>query len=160
MKWCASSFKFFSFSYNASRAPSYTYYIAEPNASKNNRRYSIILTKFMFIRSEYLFWYTCLLPERVHAYINKNRNCEDIAMQMMISGMTDSPPVAVQVTKPIHDYGIKTGISATNDHINNRGRCLSYFHESFGNKNVLVYSNSVHSIFSKIPFIRKHNLTQ
>ena len=110
----------------------------------------------MFIRSEYLFWYTCLLPERIHAYINKNRNCEDIAMQMMVSGMTNSPPVAVQVTKPILDYGIFTGISAMKDHIQKRGGCLSYFQK----KNVLVYSNSVHTIFTKIPFLRKYNLSE
>ncbi len=40
----------------------------------------------MFIRSEYLFWYTCVMPEGVHAYIDRNMNCEDIAMQMLASG--------------------------------------------------------------------------
>ncbi len=41
----------------------------------------------MFIRSEYLFWYTCVMPEGVHAYIDRNMNCEDIAMQMLASGI-------------------------------------------------------------------------
>ena len=65
-------------------------------------RYSIMLTKFMFIRSEYLFWYTCILPECVHAYIDDNMNCEDIAMQMLASGMTNQAPVAVQVCEAMN----------------------------------------------------------
>ena len=61
-----------------------------------------MLTKFMFIRSEYLFWYTCILPECVHAYIDDNMNCEDIAMQMLASGMTNQAPVAVQVCEAMN----------------------------------------------------------
>ena len=109
----------------------------------------------MFIRSEYLFWYTCLLPERIHANIDENMNCEDIAMQMLVTGMTNSPPIAVQVLKVIEDYGTVKGISAKKGHINNRGACMSYFHKSFGSRDVLRYNNAVLTRFEKIPFVKK-----
>ncbi len=38
-----------------------------------------------------------MLPEEVHSYVEQHGNCEDIALQMMATGMTGAPPVAVQV---------------------------------------------------------------
>ena len=113
-----------------------------------------MLTKFMFIRSEYLLWYTCILPECVHAYIDDNMNCEDIAMQILVSGMTNQPPVAVQVLKPIEDYGTVRGISTHSGHLNNRASCMDFFHKSFGYKDVLLYNNAVATWFEKIPFVK------
>ncbi len=38
-----------------------------------------------------------MLPEQIHAHIDAHLNCEDIAMQMLVSGLTKQPPIAVQV---------------------------------------------------------------
>lgn len=42
-----------------------------------------MLTKFTFMKSDFLFWYSCILPEKIHKYIDEHMNCEDIAMQMV-----------------------------------------------------------------------------
>jgi hypothetical protein len=42
-----------------------------------------MLTKFIFMKSDFLFWYSCILPEKFHKYIDEHMNCEDIAMQMV-----------------------------------------------------------------------------
>ncbi|RKO90509.1 exostosin, partial [Blyttiomyces helicus] len=50
--------------------------------------YDMMLTKGMFIDADMLFLYTCLLPLEIHAYVDRMRNCEDIAFNMMASGLT------------------------------------------------------------------------
>src|SRR3954452_1762925 len=48
-----------------------------------NSEYSMVLTKIMFMSSDYLFAYTCLLPQSVHHYVDEQMNCEDIAINML-----------------------------------------------------------------------------
>jgi len=48
-----------------------------------HNRYSIMLTKIEFMKSEYLFWYSCAFDRRVLQWIREHKNCEDIAMQMV-----------------------------------------------------------------------------
>ncbi|KAI8925100.1 hypothetical protein BC831DRAFT_550894 [Entophlyctis helioformis] len=55
-----------------------------------HRDYSMMLTKGMFLGTDLLFAYTCLLPPRVHAYIDAIKNCEDIAMNFVASGHQDA----------------------------------------------------------------------
>ncbi len=73
---------------------------------------------------------------------------------MLSSGMTKAAPVAVQVRKPVEDYGTVKGISALADHLTNRGDCIGFFYRSFGNRDVLIYNNAVLSRFEKIPFVK------
>ena len=75
-------------------------------------------------------------------------------MQMMASGMTNEPPVAVQVLKPIEDYGTQKGISALPGHLTNRATCMDFFYKSFGHKDVLLYNNWIATRFFKIPFVK------
>ena len=96
-----------------------------------------------------------MLPERIHSYIDDNMNCEDIAMQMLVTGMANTPPIAVQVSKPIDDYGTVKGISALKGHLGNRALCLVEFHESFGFRDVLLYNSAVLARYEKIPFVKK-----
>ena len=49
-------------------------------------QYSVILTKAVFIHRIYLYAYTCLLPQKLHDYVTKMRNCEDLALNWMVSG--------------------------------------------------------------------------
>lgn len=51
--------------------------------SHQSERYSIMLTKIEFMKSEYLFWYSCAFDRRVLQWIREHKNCEDIAMQMV-----------------------------------------------------------------------------
>ncbi len=53
--------------FKPSHNPAWQYREVLPGVTKKDKKYSIILDKFMFMRSEYLFWYTCILPESVHA---------------------------------------------------------------------------------------------
>lgn len=64
--------------------------------SNNQGKYSMIHSSSgMFLKTDYLYGYTCLLPEQVHYYVDQHPECLDIAMNMMVSGMTAAPPLLV-----------------------------------------------------------------
>lgn len=87
--------------------------------------YSIILTKAMFINADFLYAYTCLLPHEVHAYVDEHLNCEDIAMNMLVTGMSGEAPTLVEAAK-IQDYGWQKGISIKDPktHTIARSQCI------------------------------------
>ena len=58
--------------------------------------YSIILTKAAFLHHDYFNIYTNIMPKSVLELVDKNRNCEDIAMQFLISNITQLPPIYVK----------------------------------------------------------------
>ena len=55
--------------------------------------------------------YTNTMPVSIRAYIDENRNCEDIAMQFLISNHTGLPPLYVK--GHLSDYGALGGISTS-----------------------------------------------
>lgn len=55
--------------------------------TKNQRKYSIMLTKIMILATEYLYRYSCEMPAGVHEYVDKGMNCEDIAMNFLVSNL-------------------------------------------------------------------------
>jgi glycogenin glucosyltransferase len=110
------------------------------------RVYSIMLTKFMFINSEFLYIYTCLLPPRIHRYIDDNMNCEDIAMNLLVSGMTGSRPAAVLLH--VDDFGTTSGISIKAGHLTSRSQCMTDLIRLFG-KDTLRYNREVFLPFRK-----------
>ena len=149
----------------------YEYLVSEPlNKSTapadKYRRYSIVLTKHMFMRSEYLFYYRCLLPdERIHHYVDRHRNCEDIACQCMVTGMSGAAPIAVRGAQPAEDYGAPgagrpAGISAAHTHLVSRSQCVhDFLTEFWANATALRYNEVVLERFVKVPF-RKGNASE
>jgi hypothetical protein len=122
----------------------YSYLIRSPELP---REYSIILTKFMFMASEYLFDYTCLLPLSIHRYIDDHSNCEDIAMNMLVTGMTTAKPIAVMMH--VDDFGTTSGISYKAGHLPSRSQCVTDLISLFG-KDTLLYNREIF-----LPFRRR-----
>ena len=73
--------------------------------------YSIILTKAAFLHHKYFDMYTNIMPVSIREYVDENRNCEDIAMQYLISNHTGLPPLYVK--GHLSDYGALGGISTS-----------------------------------------------
>ncbi|KAJ7966019.1 glycosyltransferase family protein 64 C3 [Quillaja saponaria] len=76
-------------------------------------KYSIILTKFMILDSDYLYKYSCeggpgMIEMR--RTVDLMRNCEDILMNFVIANETNAGPILVGA-KRVRDYG-----DARNDH--------------------------------------------
>lgn len=111
-------------------------------------RYSIMLTKFMLIHTNYLFHYTCNTPPGVKEFVDKGMNCEDIAMNFLVSSETGIGPQLVDGaprdwgdTRNSDDELTTIGLSARADHRKDRGACISGFVKLWGGME-LRYSHS------------------
>ena len=107
--------------------------------------YSIILTKAAFLHHDYFDLYTHSMPPGVHQFIDQGRNCEDIAMQFLVTNKTSLPPVYVK--GHIHDLGVLGGISTSKNivraaHMDARSNCLNQLTKLFGGS-PLVYSRTI-----------------
>ncbi|CAI8605784.1 unnamed protein product [Vicia faba] len=106
-------------------------------------RYSIVLTKFMLLKSDYLFRYSCEggpRMVRMRKIVDSVRNCEDILMNFVVADSTNVGPILVGA-KRVRDYGdarndegkISLGLSGRKgEHRKNRGWCISEFHRALG----------------------------
>ena len=55
--------------------------------------------------------YTNIMPAKIREYVDEKRNCEDIAMQFLISNFTSLPPLYVK--GHLSDYVALGGISTS-----------------------------------------------
>lgn len=91
--------------------------------------YSMVLSKAAFFHRMYLDLYTHKMPSSVHDYITRERNCEDIAMSLLVANATDTPPIWVK--GKIYEIG-SSGISSINGHNGKRKKCLNDFVSLYG----------------------------
>ncbi|KAG0172384.1 Exostoses (Multiple)-like 3 [Apophysomyces sp. BC1034] len=74
------------------------------SSEQNPESYDLVLSQSMFLRHDFLAAYTCLLPEQVHDFIDKHTGCKDVALNMLVSGMTANKPIAVRPTQ-LYEFG-------------------------------------------------------
>lgn len=91
--------------------------------------YSMVLSKAAFFHRKYLDLYTYKMPSSIHEYVTRERNCEDIAMSLLIANATGAPPIWVK--GKIHEIG-GSGISSLKDHNKRRNKCLNDFFSLYG----------------------------
>ncbi|RDY10486.1 Glycosyltransferase family protein 64 C3, partial [Mucuna pruriens] len=104
-------------------------------------RFSIVLTKFMFLRTRYLYRYTCgggARMARVRGTVDAVRNCEDILMNFVVAEEVHAGPVLVGARR-VRDYGDarneeeNMGLSSRKgEHRKRRGWCIREFHRVLG----------------------------
>ncbi|OUZ99465.1 Exostosin-like [Macleaya cordata] len=91
--------------------------------------YSMVLSKAAFFHKKYLDIYTNEMPSSIHDYVTRERNCEDIAMSLLVANATGAPPIWVK--GKIYEIG-SSGISSLNGHSNTRNKCLNDFVSLYG----------------------------
>lgn len=111
-------------------------------------KYSIVLTKFMMMKREYLFKYSCGggAPMReMRSMVDEMHNCEDILMNFVVAEETNAGPMMVGAER-VRDWGDprnedEDGVRAVRDvglssrraeHRKRRGACITEFHRAFG----------------------------
>uniref|UniRef100_A0A2P2J4A1 Transferase transferring glycosyl groups n=2 Tax=Rhizophora mucronata TaxID=61149 RepID=A0A2P2J4A1_RHIMU len=70
-------------------------------------RYSIVLTKFMILKSQYLFQYSCQGGPRMkelRAIVDQMQNCEDILMNLVVADQVNVGPMLVGAER-VRDWG-------------------------------------------------------
>ncbi|ONK58813.1 uncharacterized protein A4U43_C08F10 [Asparagus officinalis] len=91
--------------------------------------YSMILSKAAFFHRKYLDVYTYDMPSSIHDYITIERNCEDIAMSLLVANASGAPPIWVRAR--IYEIG-SSGISSLKGHTKKRDKCLNDFISLYG----------------------------
>mmetsp|Transcript_119137 Transcript_119137/g.243600 ORF Transcript_119137/g.243600 Transcript_119137/m.243600 type:complete len:446 (-) Transcript_119137:1031-2368(-) len=115
------------------------------------QKFNIVLTKASFLHSKYLELYTNdgSFPKEIKNHVDRHRNCEDIAMSMLVANYTkhnndDSIPTKIKGQKssanPVYvqgevsDVGLFGGISSGTGHYTTRTDCLNQLTEIFRSK--------------------------
>ncbi|GMS88003.1 hypothetical protein PENTCL1PPCAC_10178, partial [Pristionchus entomophagus] len=93
--------------------------------------YSMILTSFAFVHKEFLFEYTYNQHPAILEYVDKHRNCEDIAMNYLVSHLTRKPPLKV-VKKTGYSNGVTSGLSSRGNHYLERNDCIKMLNSIYG----------------------------
>ncbi|KAF9614889.1 hypothetical protein IFM89_020986 [Coptis chinensis] len=91
--------------------------------------YSMVLSKAAFFHKKYLDLYSYEMPASVHEYVTRERNCEDIAMSLLVANVSGAPPIWVK--GKIHEIG-SAGISGLKGHSKKRNQCLNDFVSLYG----------------------------
>lgn len=55
----------------------------------------MVLTGAAFVHKYYLYLYSYWLPQAIRDKVDQYMNCEDIAMNFLVSHVTNKPPVKV-----------------------------------------------------------------
>jgi alpha-1,4-N-acetylglucosaminyltransferase EXTL3 len=102
-----------------------------------------MLTKSMILATEYLYKYTCEMPSSIREYVDRELNCEDIAMNFLVANTSNRGPLLVK--GKLRDYGdtrnsvhsdtnqvSTSALSAKRQHRKRRGTCITDFHRLWG----------------------------
>ena len=99
----------------------------EYDASPSSCSYSMILTGAAFLHRWYLDFYTHVMPDEIRAYVRSNMNCEDIAMNFLISYLTKQSPMRIGNRETFYCYKCEESLSSKLDHYRQRTECIQVF---------------------------------
>ncbi|EZA60195.1 Exostosin-3 [Ooceraea biroi] len=106
------------------------------NAWNYNSNYScelsMVLTGAAFLHKHYTYLYTHWLPQAIRDKVDEYMNCEDIAMNFLISHITRKPPVKVTSRWTFRCPGCPVSLSEDDTHFQERHKCINFFSQVFG----------------------------
>ncbi|KAF7492105.1 Exostosin-2 [Sarcoptes scabiei] len=96
--------------------------------SEWKNKISLILTGAAFYHKYYNHLYTMVLPKEIRNWIDDNFNCEDIAMNFLISNVTSKAPIKVTPRKKFKCTDCAKKITeGLTEHFRIRSYCIDYF---------------------------------
>ena len=99
----------------------------------------MILTNAAFFHKYYMFAYTQWMPSAIRDKVDELMNCDDLAMNFLISHIAREPPVKISLTDGTPCKICKQGISMQSNHYSTRSGCLNFFEQVYG-YNPLLYT--------------------
>ncbi|KAE9542716.1 hypothetical protein AGLY_002627 [Aphis glycines] len=110
---------------------------------------SMVLTGAAFVHKYYLYLYSYWLPQAIRDKVDQYMNCEDIAMNFLVSHVTNKPPVKVTSRWTFRCPGCPVSLSEDETHFLERHKCINFFTEIFGYTPLLNTQFRVDSILFK-----------
>lgn len=110
---------------------------------------SMVLTGAAFLHKYYLYQYTYFMPQEIRDKVDEFMNCEDIAMNFLVSHITRKPPVKVTSRWTFRCPGCPQSLSMDDSHFRERHICIQYFAKVFGYTPLLYTQYRVDSVLFK-----------
>ncbi|KXJ27657.1 exostosin-like 3 [Exaiptasia diaphana] len=101
-------------------------------ASRHSCELSLILTGAAFIHRYYLYLYTHWMPETIRHKVDEYMNCEDIAMNYLVSHITRKPPLKVTSRWTFLCSSCPVALWEDRTHFEERDQCMNFFARVFG----------------------------
>ena len=95
---------------------------------------SIVLTGAAFYHNYFNHLYTYKMPGNIRDWVDEHMNCEDIAMNFVVSNHTGKAPIKVTPRKKFKCSECATGgsLSLDQNHMVERSTCMNYFMDLYG----------------------------
>lgn len=93
---------------------------------------TMVLTGAAFFHKYYAYLYTNSMPQVVRDIVDDYVNCEDIAMNFLVSSITRKPPIKVTSRWTFSCPGCPVSLSESDSHFEERHRCVNLFTEVWG----------------------------
>nr|CAB3244016.1 exostosin-like 3 [Phallusia mammillata] len=93
---------------------------------------SMVLTGAAFFHKYYMYLYTHWMPSAIREIVDEYMNCEDIAINFLVSHITRQPPVKVTSRWTFRCPGCPVALSQSQEHFDERHKCINKFVKIFG----------------------------
>lgn len=110
---------------------------------------SMVLTGAAFFHKQYSYLYSNWQPPEVKALVDEFMNCEDIALNFLVSHLTRKPPVKVTSRWTFRCLGCPEALSSTDGHFNERHYCIKRLTKIWGYNPLLYTGYRVDSVLFK-----------
>ncbi|XP_045181554.2 exostosin-like 3 [Mercenaria mercenaria] len=110
---------------------------------------SMVLTGAAFFHKYYAYLYSYTMPQAVRDKVDEYMNCEDIAMNFLVSHITRKPPVKVTSRWTFRCPGCPQQLALDESHFEERHKCINFLVEVYGYMPLLYTQYRVDSILFK-----------
>jgi len=93
---------------------------------------SMVLTGAAFYHKYYSYIYTYTMDSAVREMVDEFMNCEDLAMNFLVSHLTRQPPIKVTSRWTFRCPGCPVSLSEDDSHFQERHRCINFFTRVYG----------------------------
>ncbi|XP_076456777.1 exostosin-like 3 [Babylonia areolata] len=110
---------------------------------------SMVLTGAAFFHKYYAYLYSYVMPQAIRDMVDRFTNCEDIAMNFLVSHITRKPPIKVTSRWTFRCPGCPNTLSSNDTHFEERHSCMNFFVQVYGYMPLLFTQYRVDSVLFK-----------
>ncbi|MGH0143645.1 UNVERIFIED_CONTAM: hypothetical protein FKN15_008791 [Acipenser sinensis] len=104
----------------------------------------------LFLMSQYYaYLYSYVMPQAIRDMVDEYINCEDIAMNFLVSHITRKPPIKVTSRWTFRCPGCPQALSHDDSHFHERHKCINFFVKVYGYMPLLYTQFRVDSVLFK-----------
>ncbi|CAD5114848.1 DgyrCDS3884 [Dimorphilus gyrociliatus] len=126
---------------------------AKHNSWMYNSNYScelsMVLTGAAFFHKYYAYLYSRIMPQAIRDKVDEYMNCEDLAMNFLVSHITRKPPIKVTSRWTFRCPGCPSALSEDETHFQERHLCMNFLTQIYGYMPLLRTQYRVDSVLFK-----------